>query len=1379
MPLPRDQKIIVTSADGTRRRRLPAAQITDANARIERYGGYGQFQVNTAIPYKADALSTVVKGDRVEFYYQGTLRYRGYIEERLQTEGEPDTLSFTGYGMSFLAGQQLCPGRYAYAGVGKDIGDVFAEIVRDANQSRSQSLPAAAGRQGLPIYGALQVLKVGMTTTFVDAYRKLFKDAANDLVQSQAANLAIWGGDVDAFQNDRLYIRPVAPTTFPAMHTLLVPSRQTEAAQAEDQAGDVKNRVLMTGGQPRFPQLVHNGGFDLPVVFQQGDSGLIADGDFENQSWSLGSGASYKDAGHNEGQPFSGNWMVELDHAGESADKSGQFASAPVAGDSYVFSVRAKKEVGLQVAGGSGWLHVQDANGNLLLNVPLMVAPAGTAWDYFSQTFPMPAGAAKWAAHFQCDHIASYGGDQGGLLIDAVALEDASVIYQDGYQTAVYGSAQFLAVNWTYKDTCYDGLYCVYVNVSAQDVDGQDAHLEPLNRARFNISVKQTLRGSFRYRSPVQATPGLALPKMRLHLDWYRGDGSYIGNSGVDVAAQAVSSTWQYLELVAAPPGDAASCCATVIFRTRGEALIDAISVQDAEAVLAGDTPMDQASANGAPDGHPGYLPEGALSTFLTAGASGLGGGWAASEAQYGSRVDIAAEGSVDTLGGLTQVAVGRLRNTALPLTRPTLTRIADPRVYWPGDSISLQGRHGAALSGGTGSSGGQILTIAAVMLTLGDQFKVKLEIDKEQPSTDLIVKRLIQDQLGKNGPSGGGNTGGGGGYSNPTNFGGAGGSQGAAYRSTLQASQADPTLHDSFTGVPHASAASQAGWTGTTGEVVAARTRTVKGVSSTSLEGRLDAMEQDIVSASSAAGGSTGAAPATASAFGTVKTDTTEQGGSVVYTKTTLDTLLAGKISVGAALPESEITGLLADLSNKITVGAALSESEITNLVSDLGSKIAAGSALPESEITNLVSDLAGKIAAGSALPESEITNLAADLAARIAVVGAPADGQVPTWVASASQYQLKSPASGSSLTLTECLGNGADLALSAAYQTVPTISVSVGANAAVDADALVEIVADAATGYDDLYVQLYDTIAAAPVPYSERHVSHIPAGKRGQIALSKYVAGLAAGRTLVLQAKNGTAARGTLSTNKSLLQALGVSSGTSTGGGITSPTQVSGLTVWLNAGAITGTASGSALASWADASGNGHNAAQATAGSQPVYIASGLASKPVVRFNGSSQFMSLGDLSAAFPAAATLFAVVTYNGSQNQVIYSTSPFNSSSNAGDDFSYYTGNGGSYWSVFTAPRTATYGSPMPVSGANLFSLVSGPSAWELWVNQVDKGSVASTFAPGTSHLLGHSNCPASNCYLNGDISELLIYRAALSAADRQNVEGYLKAKYGI
>lgn len=834
MPLSRDQKIIVTSADGSKRRRLPAFQITKASARVERYGGYGQFSVDTAIPFSGDALSTILKGDRVEMYYGGVLRYRGWIEERMRVEGEPDTLGFVGYGLSFLLGQQLCYGRYAYAGNGADLATVFAEVVRDATQSRNQTLPPAMGRQGLPLYDALQVLQVGALTTFVDAYHKLLGDVANDLVQ-QSGNLCIWGGDVDAFGQNRAHFRPLAAITGTPMHVIPVPARRTQTAQAEDQAGDVKNRTLMTGGPPRFPQMLHNGGFDLPAAFQTGDSGLITDGDFEQQSWALSNGAAYKDAGHQEGQPFSGNWMVELDHVGEACDKNGAFATTPVAGHSYVFSVRAKKEVGLQTADGSGWLHLNDASNNLLLSVPLMVAPTGTAWDYFSATFPMPAGAVHWLAHFQCDHVASYNGDSGGLLIDAVSLEDGSVVYQDGWQVEAFGSAAFAAVNWAYKDVAFDGLYCVYLSPRCADANGQDGWLVPLGRARISVLFKQTLRLSFRYRSPL--SPALGLPKMQLQLDWFRSDGSDIRTDTLVINAAAANSTWQYAELAASAPSDAASVLPRINPRSNGDILVDCFSLQDAEAVAAGDVPL-------MPDGHPGFLPEGDLSTFLTASASGLGGDYASSEFAYGSRVDITSQGAVNTLPGLTTVAKARLGVKALALIRPGIARMEDATVYWPGDSVGLQGKHGGLLNQG------QLLTIAAVDLTFGDLFVVNLEIGKEAPDETLAVKSLIQEQLQKNGPGGAAGAGGtGGGYSNSTNFGGAGGG-GATTPVTLQTiteSATDSTTHEQVRTGPHVSDQEHTDLAATKAEVVAARTRTVKGISYTTTEGRLDAMEIDI----------------------------------------------------------------------------------------------------------------------------------------------------------------------------------------------------------------------------------------------------------------------------------------------------------------------------------------------------------------------------------------------------------------------------------------------------------------------------------------------------------------------------------------------------
>ncbi len=839
MPLPNGQRIYATSADGSSRRRLPASQITAAECRISRWGGYDSFTIDCVISPTGDALTSIQPGDRVEFFYKGVRRYRGWIEERTRNEDEPDRLMFSGFGLSFLMGQQLCFGRYAYAGDGVDIGAAFAEITRDATINRNQTLLSAVGRRGMPLYNALQILQIGTTTTFVDAYNKLFKDVANDLVQNQAGNLATWGGDVDDFGQDRLFCRPLAPTTFPPTHSVIVPARQTQTAMGELQTGDLKNRLLATGGQPRFAQMLHNGGFDYPLVSQAGDSGLIADGDFESQTWTLGGGASYKDGGHQEGQPFSGNTMVETDHVGESADKSGTFGVAPIAGHTYVFSVRAKKEVGLQTADGSGYLHLLDAGGSLLLAVPLTLAPAGTAWDYFSAAFAMPAGAHSYAVHFQCDHISAYNGDQGGLLIDAVSLEDASVVYQDAFTTTEGSGASVNAVNWVYKDCAFDGLYSVYLNVTSSDADGHDIHLQALGASNINLGgFKQTLRFGARFRSPVVQTAGLGIPKITVQLLWYRSDNSFVSKDITTVDAQAATSVWQYAEIVAGAPSDATQVRPIVTFRSSGELIIDCLSLMDAQALTEGDVPV-------MPDGHPGFTPEGGLSTFLTAAASGLGGDYATAETTYGSRVDIVGADGVTSLAGLTQTAKGRLRNTAIPLRRPSVTRMEDAALYWPGDSVSLQGAHGARLSGG------QILTIVAVRMTFGDLFLVTLEMDREAPDETLIEKQLILDQLRALGPGAASASGASGGYSNQTNMGGGTTGAGtAAYRTTLQASETDPTLHDDFRAGPHVSDGEHSDIAATKTEVVAGRTRTTLALSYTTLKGRLDAMEADLAAA-------------------------------------------------------------------------------------------------------------------------------------------------------------------------------------------------------------------------------------------------------------------------------------------------------------------------------------------------------------------------------------------------------------------------------------------------------------------------------------------------------------------------------------------------
>lgn len=81
----------------------------------------------------------------------------------------------------------------------------------------------------------------------------------------------------------------------------------------------------------------------------------------------------------------------------------------------------------------------------------------------------------------------------------------------------------------------------------------------------------------------------------------------------------------------------------------------------------------------------------------------------------------------------------------------------------------------------------------------------------------------------------------------------------------------------------------------------------------------------------------------------------------------------------------------------------------------------------------------------------------------------------------------------------------------------------------------------------------------------------------------------------------------------------------GEAAGGGVLwNPTMISGCKVWLRADKGV-TLNGSNVSSWADQSGNGHNAVQATAAKQPAYSASGLNSRPGITFDGSDDCLRI----------------------------------------------------------------------------------------------------------------------------------------------------------
>lgn len=868
MPTPPGLSIYFTSADGAQRRRLARANIETITTTLERAGGYGQATIVTSLPYHQVGALTVRPGDRVETFYGGERRYRGYVSALAPSGEEPRKVVITAFGAAALLRKQFCDKMYAFPQGGVDVSAGFAQLAQDY-------LLRVTGPGGFRLIQSVQSLPIGTTVQTLDARRKLAGDALDALVK-ESGNLAVWGCDVDAAGLNRLYLRPLAPAA-PPTHAVAVPGRAVLEAGGEEQTADLVNQLLVTGGAPTYPNLLHNGGFELPIYQQDGAGDLVVNGDFEGaqddhnvSDWRLNGGAqSFTTFSFppKQAAPYSGKRCVGLEGTGQSASQTAQ--AVFVAGHNYVFSARAAKEIDQQVATGRAQLQVTGSGGAVLLTATVALAPSGQGYDYFSATFIAPAGASGLKVTLSCDALDSSkvpdnNGYSGGLLIDDVQCYDVSVVYQDGWAVDVAdaGAGHVNAVNWVYQDAAFEGGYCVYLDAAAQDRDGHDLKLQPLAGSRFSVTPSQTLRYGVWVKSPpLSLNPDP--PKFFLELNFYDSSGHINRTPPRATFSPGRLAQWTYFELVAYALGGEVSADANLTWRSAGSLLVDAQSVRDVQAA-----PMAAASGGTAPAAP--FLPAGPLFYVIRASDPYLNGTWrpanglpqpapyAGSEAAYGPRCAPFADPSILRLDDAMAVADATFRTQAAPLFRPTITVADDARLYWPGETVNLIGADGPSLQGGSGqgqngAQSGEALAIARVTDSYDGLLKTRLELEKEQPDVSLTIKRIVEDMLRRLGLGGAPAAGEDGGYSART---GGGGATSPVYRATLTASPADPTLHDAFTGVPHAGQASQDGWSATSGEVAAARTRTVRGVSSLNLEGRLDAMEADIASGTNSSGG-------------------------------------------------------------------------------------------------------------------------------------------------------------------------------------------------------------------------------------------------------------------------------------------------------------------------------------------------------------------------------------------------------------------------------------------------------------------------------------------------------------------------------------------
>jgi hypothetical protein len=232
----------------------------------------------------------------------------------------------------------------------------------------------------------------------------------------------------------------------------------------------------------------------------------------------------------------------------------------------------------------------------------------------------------------------------------------------------------------------------------------------------------------------------------------------------------------------------------------------------------------------------------------------------------------------------------------------------------------------------------------------------------------------------------------------------------------------------------------------------------------------------------------------------------------------------------------------------------------------------------------------------------------------------------------------------------------------------------------------------------------------------------------------------------------------------------------------------------LWLDASdASTITASSGFVSQWNDKSGNGRNFTQALLGNQPITGTDTQNALNTLRFN-DNHFMSAGDVLDLGTSSISVFMVARRNTGINSTIigkYKVTPATGSwlmlwETAGvlKLQSLYVPTGGTVSAITAGTWTSTAFNTI----GHVTDRVAGTITQR--VNKATNGTI--TFTPDSTsnrniatslYLGGLRNAADSGMlagyFLKGNIAELVICLAALSTSERDALETYLSAKWGI
>ena len=229
--------------------------------------------------------------------------------------------------------------------------------------------------------------------------------------------------------------------------------------------------------------------------------------------------------------------------------------------------------------------------------------------------------------------------------------------------------------------------------------------------------------------------------------------------------------------------------------------------------------------------------------------------------------------------------------------------------------------------------------------------------------------------------------------------------------------------------------------------------------------------------------------------------------------------------------------------------------------------------------------------------------------------------------------------------------------------------------------------------------------------------------------------------------------------------------------GGGPTPPIPTFGLSLWLKGDAGVTQAAGF-VSNWADQSGNGNDASQATGGLQPTFNPTSINGLPGLTFDGVASTMA-----GAFAPGSTGISVIYVAKSGASLSSFGSILNSQGGAGTtgiQWGFALGSDGSFGAGYGGPdESVSFGGITGVATESPFSasFVYDKVTWQM--NGAASGSASDTSFPSGpfTYALGHDTGAPANSWFKGDIAEIIVYDHPLSAPDLATVQAYINTKY--